>query len=87
MPYIEKEERKKWEEIINKVNEMLKDTPVEKIDGELNYLISKIIGNSHPPKYFNYNRAIGLLECIKQEFYRKKVSPYEDEKIEENGDI
>jgi len=30
---------------------------------------------------------IGVLECVKQEFYRRKVAPYEDIKIIENGDI
>lgn len=30
---------------------------------------------------------IGLLESVKFEFYRRFVSPYEDIKIEENGDV
>jgi hypothetical protein len=29
----------------------------------------------------------GVLENIKQEFYRRVASPYEDKKILENGDI
>jgi hypothetical protein len=41
----------------------------------------------YPPKYFNYNRAIGVLECIKLEFYRRMVGPYEDIKIKEAGDV
>ena len=30
---------------------------------------------------------IGALECCKQEYYRAVVGPYEDIKIEENGDV
>jgi len=40
-----------------------------------------------PPKYKRYNKAMGVLECIKQEFYRRVISKYEDQKIEENGDV
>jgi hypothetical protein len=87
MPYIKKQARMKWQKLIKEVNKIVKSLPVEHLDGELNYFISKIIINSYPPKYFNYNRAIGLLECIKQEFYRRKVGRYEDKKIKENGDI
>ena len=28
-----------------------------------------------------------MLECVKQEFYRRLASPYEDECISKNGDI
>jgi len=87
MPYIKKHDRNKWQKLIKEAGRIIKGLPVEHLDGELNYFISKIIINSYPPKYFNYNRAIGLLECIKQEFYRRKVGRYEDKKIKENGDI
>ena len=30
---------------------------------------------------------IGALECCKQEYYRTVVGPYEDMKIDENGDV
>jgi hypothetical protein len=28
-----------------------------------------------------------MLECAKQEFYRRNTAPYEDEKVLENGDV
>jgi len=87
MPYIKQEERKKWEKLIEEINVVLKNIPEEKIDGELNFLITSVLKRTYIPKYFNYNRAIGLLECIKQEFYRKQVAEYENEKIKENGDV
>lgn len=87
MPYIKPEDRKKWNDIIYAIEAIVQNIPPDKLDGELNYLISRIMGQSYTPGYFNYNRCIGLLECIKQEFYRKKVAPYEDKKIQENGDL
>ena len=87
MPYIKKEERKKWEEMIIKVTDELGKLNPEEIEGNLNYFITRILKKAYPPKYFNYNRAIGLLECIKQEFYRRQVGVYEDNKIKENTDV
>lgn len=58
--------------------------------GELNYCITRIcinFRNIHGLKYKTLNDIIGALECAKQEFYRRIVSPYEDEKIKENGDV
>jgi hypothetical protein len=37
--------------------------------------------------YSNLNEMIGALECCKQEYYRTVVGPYEDMKIDENGDV
>lgn len=85
MPYIKKQEREKWGSIIEDVVGKLKNISDDKIDGELNYLITSILKKTYSPKYFNYNRAIGLIECIKQEFYRKVIADYEDEKEKENG--
>ncbi|HOK39385.1 MAG TPA: hypothetical protein PLC87_12045 [Bacteroidales bacterium] len=33
------------------------------------------------------SQIIGVLESVKQEFYRRVVAPYEEEKIKENGDV
>lgn len=87
MPYIKQEKRKKWQELLEKVNSLVKTIPTEEIDGELNYFITKILISCYSPSYFNYNRAVGLLECIKQELYRRKIAPYEDKKMQENSDI
>lgn len=57
--------------------------------GQLNYGITSLcigyLGND--PNYQRYNEVIGVLECAKQELYRKAVAPYEETKIKENGDI
>jgi len=87
MPYIKQEEREKWDKIIEEISKLAKDIPEDKIDGELNYLITSVLLKVYKESYFNYNKAIGMLECAKQEFYRRKVAPYEDKKIKENGDV
>lgn len=57
--------------------------------GELNYVITKIldeyIGNQL--RYSKINDVIGVLECAKLEIYRRLAADYEDEKIDQNGDV
>lgn len=64
--------------------------------GELNYFITRAC--KHYMEYMNkihgthesylvYNTVIGVLECVKQEIYRRMVAPYEDKKCKENGDV
>lgn len=59
--------------------------------GELNYLITKFIDEylkgQGEVRYAHLNEVIGVLECAKLELYRRVVSPYEDTKIVENGDV
>lgn len=87
MPYIKQIHREKWKKIINEVVTIAKDIEIDKLEGELNYLISSILKKIYDPHYFNYNRAIGLLECIKLEMYRVIIGPYEEKKRKENKDI
>jgi hypothetical protein len=87
MPYINEEDRPQYEEPIQQIIDLLKEKPVESMDGHLNYIITKIIKEVYPLRYFHINRAMGVLECIKQEFYRRVAAPYEDTKVEQNGDV
>lgn len=87
MPYISQEERKELDSLINELIRVLKKSPLERLDGRLNYVIYRLLINLYEPRYFNYNRAMGVLACVSQEFYRRKVAAYEDKKIKESGDI
>ncbi len=87
MPYIKKEYREKLDPKIDALIDELRKTPVEDLDGQVNYVIFRLLLHLYPPRYFNYNRAIGVLSCVIQEFYRRHVAPYEDKKISETGDI
>ena len=58
--------------------------------GELNYAISMMIKEyvgTFGLSYSTLNEVVGVLECAKLEVYRRMVAPYEDTKIEENGDV
>ena len=78
MPYIEKQQR---EDYVDKQIE----TP-----GVLSYALSQEIRYylfKKPLSYALLNDVVGVLECLKQEFIRQKLNPYEDQKRKENGDI
>jgi hypothetical protein len=58
------------------------------IIGDINYTFSRILGGLMGPiSYSKVALITGVLENIKQEFYRRAAAPYEDKKIAENGDI
>lgn len=84
MPYIKKEDRTNFDKWLASA-EFAPDTA-----GELNYVISCICRDyliAKGQNYSNMNEIIGVLECAKIEMYRRIMMPYEDKKINENGDI
>ncbi len=87
MPYIDNAKRIKYEKGIQDLLNVLRKVPKENVDGELNYVITRILRGLYGPSYYEYNRAIGVLESVKQEYYRRVVAPYEDKKIKEKGDV
>ena len=91
MPYIEQRFRDRLDE---KINDLAKELMVVSVTGGkaglMNYTITRLLHRLYEmdyPSYDKINSAIGVLECAKQELYRKKAAPYEDEKIKENGDV
>ena len=87
MPYIKPENRVKYEKVLEELTGILKSLPMEEVDGELNYVVTKMFKEIYPLRYFHINRAVGVLECIKLEFYRRIAGPYEDKKIKNCGDV
>ncbi len=87
MSYILMEDRPKYEEPLTALIATLKDQPPDRIDGELNYIITRILKETYPQRYHTINRAIGVLEACKLEYYRRVAAPYEDTKIQQNGDV
>ena len=63
--------------------------------GELNYWITNELleylarraSLDNGQGYAHYSEVVGVLECVKQEFIRRILNPYEDKKIKENGDV
>ena len=87
MPYIKAEARPELDERMDALIDHIKSLPVEEQDGAFNYTVTRMIMSIYPLRYFHINRVMGVLECIKQEFYRVVAGPYEDEKIKENGAV
>jgi hypothetical protein len=87
LPYVKTESRVKYEKVLDELIGILKSLPVDEVDGELNYVVTKILKQIYPVRYFQINKAIGVLECVKLEFYRRVAAPYEDKKIKESGDV
>jgi len=88
MPYIKQEDREKFDEGIADILGALQANDQVKV-GEVNYVLSSIIWSlfKNNESYTNGNNLVGVLECVKQEFYRRQLSGYEDDKMEENGDV
>jgi hypothetical protein len=85
MPYIDPDDRAKWhDDEFDLISEQIENC------GELNYIITRICHNYLKRKglrYQNINDIIGALEGAKLELYRRVAGPYEDEKIQQNGDV
>lgn len=84
MPYIKQEDRKRLAGEKH-MNGYQIQTP-----GELNFLVSELAQKflqQHGRSYTTINTIVGALESAKLEFYRRVAVPYEDNKIEENGDV
>ena len=77
MPYIDREDR----------DELDYDGVMPSSPGELNFvitrLVNKYINTIGPLRYRSINEAIGVIECVKLELYRRIAAPYEDKKMEE----
>jgi len=87
VPYIKVGNRSKYNKVLRELLEILKTLPPDEVDGELNYVVTRILKEVYPLRYFHINKAIGVLECIKLEYYRRVAAPYEDKKIQESGDV
>lgn len=102
MPYTRPEHRPPLDPHVDRLCvqiHRLRETTGKGVAGFANYsitrLLLKLLGvkdlTNIPPigshDYDRINEAIGMLECCKLELYRRLAAPYEDTKIEQNGDV
>ena len=102
MPYIPQKDRPRLDPLIDKLAEELKAVGNEYNEQEsgkypaayaglINYAVSRLVGKFAllTFRYWTVALLTGVLENIKQEFYRRVAGPYENNQIEktENGDI
>lgn len=84
MPYIKKQQRKKFEDAFK--NLLIMD------EGELNYAVCQLFMKyidciDGTVGYKQFNGGLGAIELAKQEIIRRVLNGYEHQKIIENGDI
>jgi hypothetical protein len=88
MPYIAPELRVKIDQAIDQLVIAMRDaTDAHNVAGVVNYTISRLLTSLFSENYNGYNSALGVLEAVKLEFYRRRIGPYEDGKIISNGDL
>lgn len=95
MPYINREQRDQLDPPIALIVKSLLysgyGVDKETLAGHLNYVITRLLLETLPcPEnchYVDLRDALGTIEAVKLEFYRRKVAPYEDKKARENGDV
>tara|TARA_B100001778_G_scaffold196892_1_gene162424 strand:- start:682 stop:978 length:297 start_codon:yes stop_codon:yes gene_type:complete len=94
MPYINESARLELDSCIENMVECLthgNDVSNEEFTvllGEINYCFSRILAKSMgETSYSKIAMITGVLENVKQEFYRRIATSYEEKKIIENGDI
>jgi hypothetical protein len=101
MPYIDPKMRPKLDIAVQNLYEAMLEVNHEAIcttdaqpgsltDGIVNYSVTRLLHLMYGrglTTYQDINRAVGVIECIKQEYYRRVASPYEDTKIKQNGDV
>ena len=86
MPYIKKEDRTRLDEILDELAEEVQ--MFEEDSGILNYTITQLLLKSQGNwRYFKINKVVGVLECVKLEFYRRLASMYEQHAVLKNADI
>lgn len=98
MPYIKSERRPRFDAIV----EVFSHMGMEKVHtpfgysslstvgaGDMVYLFTRLLVAWLPkePTFSEYSTALGILEAAKLELYRRRVAPYENSRLEENGDV
>lgn len=92
MPYIAQEKREILDKavavVVDALRQLESDDPQNNFEGCMNYTITKLINVAYTKtSYRDINDVVGVLECVKQEFYRRRAAPYENQKAYENGDV
>lgn len=86
MPYILQDART---ELCKRIRPLVDSIAAD--PGYANYVICTLLMKAwdcdSAPRYAKFNEIIGVLECVKQEIYRRAAGPYEDSAINKNGDI
>lgn len=84
MPYIKPDRRPAFDQAIKALADEVQN------EGEMNYVMYKLatlVIDRMGESYANLAMCSSAMEHAKLEWYRRRLAPYEDGKIVENGDI
>lgn len=87
MPYITPERRALYDGALAALSASITG---ESPDGDMNYIVTRLLDDWLSKRGLGYTAiagVVGVLETAKLEFYRRVAAPYEDGKIEVNGDV
>lgn len=93
MPYIPQEDRVQYDALVDELAAKLRSLGSnDAMVGPLNYIVSRLTWQlcghgGGECRYARLNAVVGALDCAKSELVRRIVSPYEDAKIAEAGDV
>lgn len=94
MPYIPKDKRKKYDDIIDRLAHILNTLEGnDDISGEMNYVLfrlARLLCDSESGGKRGYARMAVVSSALSEaqtEFRRRVMTPYEDEKISLAGDV
>ena len=91
MPYIAQDDRRALDPAIEKLVDAVRERAEQhqgSFEGYLNYALTRLVLGVVPERrYASIARVTGVLENVKQEFYRRYAAPYEDEQIDKSGDV
>ncbi len=91
MPYINQTDRNTFDRHLDPLFEKYGEALSP---GQLNYILTHVckqwLAHRNVPEavgYADYAAVVAALECAKLEFVRRILTPYEDIKILQNGDV
>lgn len=88
MPYITQDIRDEVDYFLEGVFAAVSQYKPKERSGICNYIITTLLNTVYDEdKYDKLNTVVGILECAKMEFYRRRAVPYENGKMEDNGDV
>lgn len=87
MPYINRNYRMLVTRQIDDIVRELRRLPAQDRGGVLNYIVTCLVHNLADRNYASLRGYVGDLQCCVMELYRRLIGPYEDEKIQQNGDV
>jgi len=95
MPYVSEVARRHLAPYLDDLIQLLEHKNTVQTPGELTYLLYRIMLayltginiQTGGQSYGTLSEVLACVESAKLEFYRRKIAPYEDLKIGQNGDL